>query len=115
MRWTPSPIFWRAAVPLCWEGYTVTVAFLLGMALLRLVDDLNRRAIATALLVAAFGAIVFLTWEDPDAEVRRGWRERLWNRGTLVWLVVWLVFAAVAVFAGYQSCLGCLHRPPPLR
>ena len=109
------PWIGKAMVPVSWEGYAVTVAFVLGLGLLKLVDDLNRRAIAVALLVAAYGVIAFLTWDDPDAEVRLSWRERLWNRQTLVWLAVWLVFGAVCVFAGYQSCLGCLHRPAPLR
>jgi peptidoglycan/LPS O-acetylase OafA/YrhL len=50
-----------------WEGYAVTVALVLGMGLLKWVDDPVRRAIALALLVAAYGAVVFLTWSnDPD-------------------------------------------------
>jgi hypothetical protein len=105
----------KAAVPLCWEGYAVTVAFLLGFLSMRLVDDPNRRAIATALLVAAYGVIVFLTWEDPDAEVRRGWRERFWSRQTLVWLGVWLAIAAACVFAAYAASLWGYHRPSLLR
>jgi hypothetical protein len=111
----PMRSIWKAAVPVSWEGYAVTVAFLLGFMLMRLVADLNRRAIATALLVAAYGAIVFLTWEDPDAEVRLGWRERLWNRGMLASLGGWLVFAAVLVAAAYAASMWGYHRPSPLR
>ena len=63
----PMPSVWKVAVPLCWEGYAVTVAFVLALGLMKLVDDPIRRAIAMALLVAAYGAIVCLTWSsDPD-------------------------------------------------
>jgi hypothetical protein len=62
------PSIWKVAVPLCWEGYAVTLAFVLGLGLLKLVEDPIRRAIAAALIVAAYGAVVFLTWSnEPDA------------------------------------------------
>jgi hypothetical protein len=64
----PFPLLRKAVCPVSWEGYAVTVAFLLGMALMRLEADLTRRAIAIALLAAAYAAVVFLTWSnDPDA------------------------------------------------
>lgn len=63
----PIPSIGKAMCPVSWEGYAVTVAFLLGMVLLKLVDDVARRAIAMTLLAAAYGAIVVLTWSrDPD-------------------------------------------------
>ena len=67
-RWFgPMPSFGKAIVPVSWEGYAVTVALLLGFGLLKLVGDPLRRAIALALIVAAYGAVVFLTWgNDPD-------------------------------------------------
>jgi hypothetical protein len=109
------PSIGKAVVPVSWEGYAVTVAFVLGLGLSRLAPDPIRRAIAMALIVAAYGAVVILTWENPDAEAGRGWRATLWNRQTLVWLGVLLVIAAACVAAGYVSCLGCAHRPTPLR
>jgi asparagine N-glycosylation enzyme membrane subunit Stt3 len=63
----PLPSIGKAVIPVSWEGYAVTVAFVLGLGLLKLVDDLPRRTIAMALLAAAYGAVVFLTWRnDPD-------------------------------------------------
>ena len=38
-----------------WEGYAVTVAFLLGLLLLKLVDDLTRRSIAFQLAPTQIG------------------------------------------------------------
>lgn len=97
-----------------WEGYTVTVAFLLGMLLLRLEGDITRRGIAMALLAAAYCAVVVLTWGDPDSEGGRSWRETLWNWHTLVWLAVLLAFAATFVAASY-GCGGCSHMAAPGR
>jgi hypothetical protein len=88
------------------------VAFFLGMALLNLEADLTRRSIAGALLVAAFCAVVILTWGDPDGEVR-GWRETLFNRQTLVWLGVLVVLAALIAAASFQQqqCPRCNPQP----
>ena len=53
--------------PVSWEGWAATIAFLMGLLLLRLEGDLTRRAIAIALLAAAYCALVLLTWSnDPD-------------------------------------------------
>ena len=61
------PSIGKAIIPVSWEGYAVTVALVLGLGLLKWVDDLPRRSIALVLLVAAYGAVVFLTWSnDPD-------------------------------------------------
>ena len=61
------PLLWKVASPVSWEGWAVSIALLLGMGLLRLVEDPLRRSIALALLFAAYGAVVFLTWsKDPD-------------------------------------------------
>ncbi len=90
----------------------VTVAFLLGMVLLGLEGDLNRRSIAWALLAAAFCAVVILTWGDPDGPPDRGWRETLWNWQTLAWLGVLLALAGAFVAASY-ACGGCYHMPVP--
>ena len=111
----PIPSIGKAICPVSWEGYAVTVAFLLGLLLLKLVDDLTRRSIAFALMAAAYSAIVILTWGgDSDSRVRRSWRETLWNRQTLVWLAVLVVLAAACVAAGYQQrCPGCSYRPAP--
>ena len=109
------PSLGKAIVPVSWEGYAVTVAFLLGFGLLRVEPDLVRRSIALVLLIAAYFAVVILTWDDPDAEVRPRWRDTLWNRETLVWLVVLLVLAAAFAVAGYEACAGCYHGPRPLR
>ncbi len=100
-------------MPLCWEGYAVTIAFVLGLGLSKLVADPNRRSIAMALLVAAYGVVVFLTWENPDAEGGRRWRETLWNRQTLVWLAVLLALAAAMAAANYLGCGGCYRRAGP--
>ena len=63
----PMPLIGKAICPVSWEGYAVTVAFVLGLGLLKLVDDLARRSIAMALLAAAYGAVVFMTWgNDAD-------------------------------------------------
>lgn len=63
----PIPSIGRAICPVSWEGYLATVALVLGLALLKFVDDNTRRAIAAALLAAAYVAVVFLTWSrDPD-------------------------------------------------
>ena len=63
----PIPSFFKVAAPVTWEGITVTVAFVLGIGLLRLVDDPVRRAIGLALLAIGYGAVVILTWsKDPD-------------------------------------------------
>jgi disulfide bond formation protein DsbB len=102
-------------IPLCWEGYAVTIALVLGFGLLQLEGDPARRAIAMALLVAAYGAVVFLTWSNdsdsdlPDLEVRRGWQRGIFSRRTLAWLIASLVFAAVFVAAGYGAAKygGC--------
>ena len=110
-------MFWKPIMPVSWEGYAVIVALLLGMALLRLEGDPVRRAIATVLLAAAFCAIVALTWDDPDAEVRRSWRETLWNWHTLASLALMLAFAAVFVAAVFVAvsygCSGCGRMPVP--
>lgn len=97
----------KATVPLTWQGYAVTVALVLGFGLLRLEADLVRRAIATALVVVAYGAIVVLTWGDPESGAPADWRAALFNRGTLVWLLVLAVIAAAMVAAG-------LHGARPL-
>jgi cyclic lactone autoinducer peptide len=93
-----------------WEGYAVTVAFLLGMALLQLEGERTRRAIAMALVAVAYCAVVVLTWGDPDSGVRQHWRETLFNRQTLVWLAVLLALAAAFVAANVV-CGGCYHQP----
>jgi hypothetical protein len=98
--------------PCSWEGWAVTLALLLGMGLLQLESDPTRRAIAMVLVVAAYCAVVIMTWADPDSDERRGWRETLWNRRTLVWLVVLLVFAAAFVAANY-ACGGCRRMAVP--
>lgn len=103
----PIPSIGKAVIPVSWEGYVVTLAFVLGLGLLQLEVDRIRRSIAMALIIAAYAVVVFLTWEDPDAEGRRGWRETLWNRGTLVWLLVMLAFVAAYAVAGLNACWGC--------
>jgi hypothetical protein len=99
--------------PLSWEGWAVTLAFLLGMGLLRLEPDLTRRSIALALSAAAFCAIVVLTWGDPGSDVRPSWRETLLNRQTLVWLGFLLLLAAACVAAGFYGYRGGYHMPIP--
>jgi hypothetical protein len=58
----------KVIVPVSWEGYVVSLALLLGIVLLKLyAHDTVRGAIAFALMVAAYVALVFLTWsKDPD-------------------------------------------------
>ena len=110
----PIPSIGKWFFPVSWEGYAVTGAFALGVALLAFVDDPIRRAIAIALLAAAFGAVVFLTWRRPDAEVRRDWRETLWNRRArtwLVWLVLLLALMAAIAAADSFRCAGCYGKP----
>jgi hypothetical protein len=87
------------------------LAFLLGMGLLRLEPDVTRRGIAFLLIVAAFCAVVVLTWGDPDSDGLPHWRETLWNRQTLVWLGVLLVLGVSIAAASYVGCGGCYHRP----
>lgn len=108
----PIPSIGKAICPVSWEGYAVTVALLLGMLLLGLEGDLTRRSIAIALLASAYGAIVILTWGDPEGPVSRDWRETLWNWQTLLWLAVLLALAAAFVAASY-GCGGCYHMPVP--
>ncbi len=108
----PIPSIGKAICPVSWEGYAVTVAFVLGLVLLALEGDPNRRAIAMALLAAAFCAVVVLTWGDPDGPAGRDWRATLWNWQTLVWLAVLLLLAAAFVAASY-ACGGCYHMPVP--
>jgi peptidoglycan/LPS O-acetylase OafA/YrhL len=96
-----------------WEGYAVTVALVLGVGLSKLEADPVRRAIALALMVAAYCAVVFLTWGDPDADEAPGWREALWSRRTLAWLGVLLVLAAALVAAAYYGNGGGYHMPVP--
>ena len=63
----PIPSIGKAICPVSWEGYAVTVALVVGVGLLRLVDDPARRTIAFALLVGAYCAVALLTWSnDPD-------------------------------------------------
>lgn len=63
----PIPSIGKAIIPVSWEGYAVTIALVLGIGLLKLETDPIRRAIALALLAAAYGLVVFLTWSnDPD-------------------------------------------------
>ena len=63
----PIPSIGKAIVPVSWEGYAVTGALLVGIVLLPLVGDRQREIIAFTLLVAAYCAVVFLTWSnDPD-------------------------------------------------
>jgi hypothetical protein len=95
--------FGKAAAPLTWQGYAITFAFLLGLGLLRLEADLIRRSIATALVVAAYGAVVILTWGDPASDAPRNWRRALFNQGTLVWLMVLAAIAAAVVAAGFYG------------
>jgi multisubunit Na+/H+ antiporter MnhC subunit len=90
-------------VPLRWQGYAITFAFLLGLGLLRLEADLVRRSIATALVVVAYGAVVILTWGDPESDAPPDWRRALLNRGTLVWLLVLAVIATAMVVAGFYG------------
>ena len=99
--------------PISWEGYVVTVAFVLSMGLINLEGDLTRRSIAAALLVAAFCAVVVLTWGDPDRAGRPSFRETLWNWQTLVWLLVLLALGAAVAAASYQQrqCPGCNPQP----
>ena len=100
----PMRSLWKAAVPVSWEGYTVTVAFLLGMILLGLESDPTRRSIAIALLVAAYFAVVCLTWEDPEAERGLDWRLAFFNWRTLVWVAFLAVLCGAIIAAGHQSC-----------
>jgi small-conductance mechanosensitive channel len=88
------------------------VVFFLGMALLNLEPDLTRRSIAGVLLIAAFCAVVVLTWGDPDGEVR-GWRETLFSRYTLLWLGVLVLLAVAIAAASYQQqqCPRCYPQP----
>ena len=113
----PIPFLWKAVSPISWEGWTVTIAFLLGMGLLRVEPDLTRRSIALALVAAAFSAIVILTWGDPDSDVRPSWRETLFNRRTLVWLGLFALFAAVflaaCIAAAFYGYAGGYHMPVP--
>jgi hypothetical protein len=95
--------FGKAIIPLTWQGYAVTVAFLLGLGLLRLEADLARRSIATALVVVAYAAVVILTWGDPECASPPDWRTALFNRGTLIWLLVLVVIAAVMAAAGFYG------------
>jgi len=108
----PSPITRNPFFPLRWEGWVAIVAFLLGTMLLRLEPDLVRRGFAEALVMAAFCAIVILTWGDPDSDGLPHWRETLFNRQTLVWLGVLLVLGAAIAAAGL-TCRGCSQRPVP--
>ena len=57
----------KVIVPVSWEGYVVTIALLVGMVLLKLyVHDPIRGSIAFGLMIAAYLAIVLLTWsKDP--------------------------------------------------
>ena len=67
-RWFgPMPALWKAAVPVSWEGYVVTIAFVMSLPLLKLAGDPIRASIAFTLIVVAYGAIVWLTW-GPDPE-----------------------------------------------
>jgi peptidoglycan/LPS O-acetylase OafA/YrhL len=109
----PIPSIGKAICPVSWEGYAVTVAFLLGMLLLGLESDLIRRSLALALLAAAYCALVILTWGDPDSEDRQGWRETLLNWQTLVWLAVLVALAAAMVTASYQGYPGWGRRHAP--
>ena len=100
----PMRSIWKAAVPVSWEGYTVTVAFLLGMILLGLESDPTRRSLAIALLVVAYFAVVCLTWEDPEAGGGLNWRAALFNWRTLAWVAFLVVLGGAIIAAGYQSC-----------
>ncbi len=104
----PAPRLLKAAAPLTWEGWTVTVAFLMGLMLMRLVEDPLRRAIATGLVVLAYGAIVCLTWGDPDTGERLDWRRALWSRQAPVTLTVVLAVAAALVGTAY---FAATHAP----
>jgi hypothetical protein len=107
------PSLWKAISPISWEGWTVTIAFLLGMGLLRLEPDVTRRSIALALIAGAFCAIVALTWGDPESDVRPSWRQTLLSRQTLVWLGCLLLLAAACVAAGFYGYAGGYHMPVP--
>jgi hypothetical protein len=96
----PIPFLGKGFVPVCWEGCAVTVAFGLGLGLLTMVRAPIQRSVAMALVVVAFGAIVLLTWEDPDTAARRGWRDRLLNKQTAIGSgLMLLLFAAIMATA----------------
>ena len=63
----PMPSIGKMIVPVSWQGYVLTIALLLGMALLKVyVHDVVRAAIAFWLMIAAYLAIAYLTWsKDP--------------------------------------------------
>jgi drug/metabolite transporter (DMT)-like permease len=106
----PIPSIGKAIIPVSWEGYAVTVAFVVGLGLLPLESDPTRRSIALALLAAAYCVVVILTWGDTDAEVRPGRRETLFNKQTLVWLAFLLVLTAALAAAAYDQRS---HPRPP--
>jgi hypothetical protein len=57
-----SPIW-----PRTWQGVAVTLGLVAGLVMLKLEPDRPRGAIAFALIVVAYGAIVYLTWgRDED-------------------------------------------------
>ena len=63
----PMPYIGKAICPVSWEGYAVTVALVVGVGLMRFVDDPVRRVIALTLVVGAYCAVLLLTWsKDPD-------------------------------------------------
>jgi hypothetical protein len=93
----------KAIVPLTWQGYGLTVALFLGFGLLRLEADLIRRSIAMALVVVAYGAVVILTWGDPESASPPNWRAALFNRGTLLWLAMLVAIVAAMTAAGFYG------------
>ena len=67
-RWFgPLPVLGKAIYPASWEGWAVTVATVLGLVMLKLVDDPVRRGIAAVLIAGGYCAVVLLTWGD-DAD-----------------------------------------------
>jgi hypothetical protein len=90
-------------MPLCWEGCAVLIAFVFGMAMLPLVADLTRRALAGILLFAAFGAVVILTWDYEAMEDRPSWREMLFSWQTLVAVLIFAVLVAAMIAAGFYG------------
>jgi hypothetical protein len=57
-----SPIW-----PRSWQGIAVTLALVAGFVMLKLEPHRTQGAIAFALIVVAYGVIVYLTWgRDED-------------------------------------------------
>ena len=67
----PIPSIGKAIIPVSWEGYVVTVAFVLGMGLLTLEGDLTRRS------GDDFAARVYVFFDVPTRQLSFGQRMTL--------------------------------------